>query len=430
LVTTGVTIQRRSAAAVLAVGLALMALGLLINWKVGRGRGEDFAYLYIVGKAVAGGKNAYDAAVQQPGFAAYLGYQPPAGIYYPPSTGIVILPFTLLPYAVGQAAWFCLLTGVLMAGIWELLATFAPESRPATRVLLLGLVLCSSSLRWGFQLLQSAPLALGLLGLFLAALARNRQGEAFLYVSALAWLKMTLAVPLILLALAQRRFALVASVLVLWAAVNCLGFARMGGVEAVQAYQQNVARMDRPGSQDYADPHLPNALTRLEWSYLLNAVSPEVSRSRKLSLLLFVASALWLGWEAWRSRAFVREAATTGAFLAPILCLCLLGMYHHHYDACLLLAPLLVYACRPQDLRRLPGVLWFALPVTLYACLYPIYQVQLFASRHFGDVSYLYLRLLGCVVVTVAFLASLVALHRHIGLQSAGRRPEAAPSEG
>ena len=67
-----------------------------------------------------------------------------------------------------------------------------------------GAVMCSSSIRWGFQLLQAAPLALGLMGLFLAALLRGREMPAFITGSLVVWLKLTLGLPLLAVALASQ----------------------------------------------------------------------------------------------------------------------------------------------------------------------------------------------------------------------------------
>jgi hypothetical protein len=395
-----------------AVGLALLLLGLLINWRAGRNRGEDFGFLYVLGKSVESGRNVYLLPEKQVAFQQVTGSVPEAGMYYPPSSGIAALPLTYLPYGMAQTLWFWLLTGALIWGMWELMRAFAPDSAPGARMLLLGVVMCSSSVRWGFQLLQSAPLALGLMGLFLAALLRNREAPAFIAGSLVVWLKLTLGLPLLAIALVQRRFRMAFCILALWGLVNGLGFLRMGGMTAVQGYRQNLALLEQPGGHDYADPRQPNALTRLDWPYLLNAIHPNIARSRNLARLLGIAAALWLFLEARRARGRGRDAAATAAFLTPILCLSLLGVYHHHYDASLLLAPLVLICCGPPEMRRLPGVPWIAVVGTLYACLYPIYQVQLFTQRHFGSEALLYLKLIGCMAVTVVFSASLAALHR------------------
>ncbi len=396
-------------------GALLLALGVVINWRAGRGRGEDFGFLYVLAKTVLSGQNIYLLPVKQTAFQTSMGMVPEAGMYYPPSSGIIVLPLTLLSYSAAKLVWFCLLTGVLAWGLWELIGAFAPRIGPAQRLLWLGALICCSSIRWGFLLLQSAPLALGLTGLFLAALLRNRETPALLLASVVVWLKLTLGLPLLAVALVQRRFRLVAVVLVIWGLVNIVGFARLGGLAAVQGYRSNLAQLEQPGGHDYADPRQPNALTRLDWPYLFNAISLNVARSRKIGQVLLLVSAFWLALEAWRCRGRERDVETVGAFLTPILCLSLLGVYHHHYDVSLLLAPLAVYGCGPTALRRLPGVFWFAAAVIPYACLYPVYQVQVFALRHFGAESLLYLKLTGCVVVSTAFAASLVALRHYVG---------------
>ena len=64
--------------------------------------------------------------------------------------------------------------------------------------------------------------------------------------------------------------------------------------------------------------------------------------SRQLAdatLLLGRLLLAWLFLQAHRCRKFADETETAVAFLGPLVCLSLLSVYHHHYDAIALFGP-------------------------------------------------------------------------------------------
>ena len=186
-------------------------------------------------------------------------------------------------------------------------------------------------------------------------------------------------------------------------------------MEAVRSYQQTMTALERPDQVNYPDPRAASSAARLDWPYLFNAFRPDLPLARKLGLGLTAMAFLWLVYEARRAVRFSREAPTTGAFLGPLACFSLLCVYHHHYDITILLAPLIVYLCR-DDLRRLAGTAWFAVPVIAFAGLFQMLQIQLLFERHFGwEAGSLLTKPAGAASVTLAFIASGAALHHHIG---------------
>jgi hypothetical protein len=298
---------------------------------------------------------------------------------------------------------------VLLGGVNQLMRTVSPGLPGATRMLVLGALTCTSAARWGFYYLQGAPLVFGLLCLYVVALHRNRALLAFSVATLVVCLKFTLGLPFVGLALVQRRYALLAGVAAIFMLVNVIGFQRMGGMSAVAGYQANMARFEQPDQLNYPDFRAPSSMQRLDWPYLLNAISPDIARSATLGALLSAASVLWLAWQAWRARAFARELGTTLAFLGPLVCLSLLSVYHHHYDAIALFGAAIVYLFGPgkQD-RRLIAL--FVVPVFVFAGVYPVAQVQDVLGGLFGAGSAAVAKLLGVASVTLAFAASLVLL--------------------
>src|SRR5262249_32599301 len=99
--------------------------------------------------------------------------------------------------------------------------------------------------------------------------------------------------------------------------------------------------------------------------------------------------------------------------LGPLVCLSLLSVYHHHYDAISLFGPAILYLSMPR--RRVPYlIVMFVVPVVLFAGLYQVEQTQLFIDRLFGDGSSGVMKLLGVVSVNIAFVASLLLLNDFI----------------
>jgi len=149
----------------LGLGLLLICAGLIINWRYSQLRGEDFGHVFVVSKSILERFDIYNAtAVEQA--AAYRNYTNtdkfvPWGIFYPPSSGVALLPLALLPYEIAKVLYFILSTAVLLGGTYRLMQLFTNGLQFGTRVLILGAVLCSAGARWGFFYLQAAPSSSG-----------------------------------------------------------------------------------------------------------------------------------------------------------------------------------------------------------------------------------------------------------------------------
>jgi hypothetical protein len=212
------------------VVVSLLALvgGVLSSVRAASQGGIDYTYLQLTGLGVLTGTNIYTDA----GKVALLAQHgmPPLEneMFYPPATGFAMLPWAFLPHDAGRIVWFLFMNGVLVAGVRALVRTALPEARPWVFWLAAGVVLGSSGVRWAMILLQGSPLMLGLLGLFVAALASGRTRVATAIAVYATVFKMTLALPFAALLLLQRRYLSVVLVGGSWALLNVLGFAWMG----------------------------------------------------------------------------------------------------------------------------------------------------------------------------------------------------------
>jgi len=409
----------------LGLGLLLLFAGLILNWRNSQLRGEDFGHLFVISKSILERFDIYNATgIELP--TIYQKYTNsdqfvPWGIFNLPSSGVALLPLALLPYEIAKVLYYILSTAVLLGGVYRLMQLFTNSLQFGTRVLILGALPCSAGARWGFFYLQAAPLVFGLLGLLLWALHKQRSARAFAICTLVIFLKFTLFLPFAGLALIRGRLLLVAAAVTAWVLANVVGFALIGGMEAVNGYRVNMTVFERPDQVNYPDFRAPTSMQRLDWTYLLNALSPDLPRSQIIAMCLTALSAAWLFWELYRARRFAEEPGTTVAFLGPLVSFSLLCVYHHHYDAIVLLAPVLVYLGRPAEPNDRLLILLFVTPVILFVGLWPIEKSQHLVEAFLGEGSVAGLKLIGTCCVNLAFGASLVLLHRSIDRRRAAQ---------
>ncbi len=394
-------------------GITLIILGIFINWKASKHLGIDFAYIYGIGRSLITGQNVYDRDWQNYAFPNLYHSFPPNGVFYPPSTGFVGLPFAILSYEIGQKLWFVVMMAVMLYGIWSFLDCYGQRLSTAKRSVLLGLICCSSCMRWGFYALQAAPMLVGLLGLFMAAIRKQNRIQLALIAGIVICLKFTVSLPFLGLALLDRRFKLIGFALGLCILLNVSGFIRMGGTAALNSYKVNMARLDTPHTVDYPSPWDSTTIERTDWPYLLNGISENLPRSKTISAVLTMVSLGWLGREWWRSRGLTRESDLFAAFLGPLMCLDLLCVYHHHYDSALLLIPILLYLFSAK-LKNLPGVRAFTIPLSIFLAFYTVHQLEVLVSHFIGHESALILKMIGSSLITIGFISSLFILKRYL----------------
>jgi hypothetical protein len=406
-----------------AAGVLAILAGLGVGWKrthtAQEGEGVDFAVLHVMAVGIARGADVYDLNEHPERRSNVAGVSYPQGamglVVYPPVTGFPLLPLAELPFASAKIVWFVLLHAVLLLGLWSLLRLCAPDRSPGVWLLIAGVVLVSSAVRWGTMLLQGAPIMLGLLCFFVVALHRNRPWLALAIGVIATAFKMTLALPFLGLMLLHRRYLALFASAGTWLALNALGFMRMGAT-AFAHYQSSVAKFEDP--TDATNINSPNpwtgvSLPRLDWAYLFYGVTLSAQLARILSLACSAAVALWLLRAGLRTRQ-QRDIslATTAAFLLPLVCLGSLCVYHHQYDLCLLFAPLILAYFVLDDRQEPRWAVWLMLPVVLVMLVMPIGAASQWALRFAGAIGVGLLKLTFPVVITMALIGSMALLSR------------------
>ena len=392
------------------LGFALILIGLFINHHVGTGRGEDLAQIYISGNAFIHGQNIFDIDTQRRIFIQETGSVPTWGMFYPPSAGIAVTYLNLFPYHVARVIWFWLMHIVLIAGFWLLCKLFFPEKSHAWRTLMIGLVLCASSIRWGFQLYQSAPLIVGLLCIFLYGLYKEHPILAITCAWYAICIKPSIAIAFIGVLALQRKWKQIFILVCLVIITNGIGFARMGGMEAIQGYKTNIAHLEDPGKSNSLDATISSTQERTDWAFLLCmfGMPEKAGRIGGVIISLLVLGVFVYAGSKWRHSYLSQEALLV--FLPAILLFSMLCVYHHRYDTSMLIPVLFILLVQQPAKQSHSLSPLFYLPLFAYIFLYPVYQVQTIVIRILGYEGTVLLKGVAGIVLNIALYASLYQL--------------------
>lgn len=394
-------------------------LSLWLPWSAWENGGVDFPVLHAMARGIAEGINVYE--LNAPGQVG----EGVVGMVYPPATGFAVLPLAFLPFPMARAVFFIFMNLTLILGARALVRHVAPRSDAYVWMIVAGLVLMAASIRWGMMLLQVAPLILGLLFYFLVALDRGQHKAAIAIAMIATAFKMTLALPFLGLLVLHRRYLGFAIVAGGWVLLNALGFLRMGS-EAFSTYQANVAmfeQVDASWNINGPDPWLGVSLPRLDWVFLFYGVIGNLPLSRIANLICAGLTTLWLIREGWRARHLPVTIETTQLFLLPLICLGSLAVYHHQYDACLFLAPLVLAWFLSPSLRQPAWGAVLIVPLLFTVTLLPIGKAQDILGGLLGPTGVGLVKISFPFAITLALIGSLAFLKDNLDRAlGAGRR--------
>ena len=417
------THSRRFHSAVVLIGLLVLLLACIVGWSSSRRHGADYLSMYLLARSIATRQNIYSPDAYVPAFSKeYPGRSAP-GIYYPPSTGLVLLPLGLLSYPLSSLAWFALLVVSVAWTTRELLRLFAPKLDTGLWLLVSGLVLLTACMRWNMYALQGAPLIYSGLGLFVVALHRSQTRTLFLLTCFMLCFKATFALPLFGLLLLYRHYRLGVTALLVWVVLNAIGFFCLGH-GSFAAFRQGMAEMEAPGGLNSPNPWEMISVMRLDWVYLACGIGANLFLARLLNGVLTAIVGIWLLMQTRRLRFHAVDLNTTTVFLLPWTCLTLLCVYHHHYDSAPLLIPLLMLFCRRKSLLIPEGTRWLLLPAALYMLLYPIAPVNSLLMRLGGAELTMMGKMIGAVVLNGVLIASLDILRTNVANAGAVRNSD------
>ncbi len=403
------------------IGGLLLLIGLMICFRAASNNGQDFSYLYVLGRLLSEGKNPYILANAEGTFLTHCGQIPNNGyaaIFYPPTTGLVVLPLALLPFKVAWNLWLLLSLFLLPWALWRLLKILDPHLSQGNCVLILGATACASSVRWSVQLLQSAILLTALAALFLNALLTKKIFSATVYTVLALCLKLTLALPFVGILLLCRKFKAVGLAVALFGIAMVIAFLIAGGTPALTAYKNSMAAIETDAQQiNSPDPYLYQSLPRLDFPYLLHWLRRDASFARTGGIALTLICVVILLWQGWQARVIKDCSHVALLFYPSLACLTLLIVYHHHYDGILLLLAF-VLTLHPLFAPVRSVLLLFGLPLLFYLTLFPQAQVQFFLTSYGGLAGSAFAKTFGALATVLFFIGSLVANQRILNLSS------------
>jgi hypothetical protein len=392
------------------IGAAVLAIGIAASFIAARRQGGDFACMYFTAAGLVEKLPIYDFEWQKHAFPERLGIPAPQGMFYPPATGLALLPFGFLPFPIARTVWFVLMCTALVLGVRALVLQVRPGTGTREWLLIAGLVLLTAAVRWGMTPQQGAPLILGVLGLFAAAVHQGRWTWATLLAAFAVSFKTTLSLPFLGILVLYRRYASAAIAVGSLVLLNVAGFARLGGTAAFKAYQTNVAGLEAIDDINTPDPWSLSSVPRIDWIYLWDGLIRRVPESRLLALASAGLVGLWLLWQAYRTNR--PTLVSLSAFMLGFTCLTNVSVYHHHYDLGLLVAPLLLVWLGPAELRQPWRARWLMLPLMVIMAVLPVALLQRWVAAALGPVGRGLLNLSFPVALTLTLVFALLLVKR------------------
>jgi hypothetical protein len=380
--------------------VGVVACGLASSRK---DKGGDFAPIHLTGVGVLDGTPIYNRGYQIHEFST--SYPPgllPTGMFYPPSTGVAVLPFAFLPFKVAQITWWALSVLVIAVGVRALIKVLRPDWGSHMWRLAAGAALFCSGVRWGLTPLQGAPLMFGVLCLFTSAVLQQKMRLAIALAAFALTFKFTLAVPFLALLFLRRSYWGLALCLSLWLACNVLGMARVGGMAAFHDYRASLGLVEGFNDINTPDPWDPVSVPRIDLTYLVYGLTGKLGLAQaaaKVFALLVGLLLLLAALRAWKAPSLAHVAP----YLLVSTCLGSAIVYHHHYDLVVVLAPLLLLALSRERPKLGPVAAWLLAPLWLMLVALPIGTTHDLLIRLFGDRA--------CALLNLSMpIASLLAL--------------------
>jgi hypothetical protein len=355
------------------VALAALALGVVSAFAAMQTMGVDAQYPYLQGYGVRGGHAVFSLEWRQANVHDLTGYVPSDdGLYYPPAIGVVMTPLSLLPFTTAKILLLFSSVAAMVASVWVLFGLARPQTSYAARTTVAGLVLLSACARWSWTPVQLAPFFTALVVAALVGLHRGRRWMVYLATTLAFTLKLTLGVPFVLLLVLHRRFKTLVLAFATYVGLNAIGFARVGGREAIADYFEGTSALERRGTINTPNLWEHISIPRVDWTYLTTSLTGNLSIGRMIAFVGSVLVGVFLCLVGVRTPQPASLADSCRILLAGT-CLGLVAVYHHHYDLAVLIPPLLLVAMlhRELGLTWSDRVTWSLMPITFVMLFVP-----------------------------------------------------------
>jgi hypothetical protein len=311
----------------------------------GFGAEHDFVTVVIGAHCLVVGCDPYDAPTLEQEFPKMGGYIPtshfkPEWPVYPPSTLLLLFPFSLLPWSVLSVVWLLLSFGFFSAAMVVLFLRFKAY-RDLLSCLPFVILLADGSIGWAVQLGQPTLIAASSLTLAIIALESGAMPLGGLLLAITLCLKPQgayLCAAYFLLRTSTRIPALAACLFTAaaGAAGTLLFYFRLSSFAYLGHLSANLKLAMQPGRDaDFSRVNEANSSSFLNLQAFLARLIQNPHVCNVLTYATFLAIAALLVFVCWRKKTMATRPYT---ILAVLVMLELLVSYHRLYDHAMMLA--------------------------------------------------------------------------------------------
>jgi hypothetical protein len=313
----------------------------------GFGAEHDFVTVVIGAHCVVDACDPYDAPTLEQEFPKKMGGYTPTSHFktewpvYPPSTFLLLLPFSLLPWSVLSVVWLLLSFGFLSAAMVVLFLRFKAY-RDVLSLVPFVILLADGSIGWAVQLGQPVTIAASSLTLAIVALEAGSMptvGGLLLAISLCFKPQGAyLCAAYFLLRTSTRLSALAACLFTAaaGAAGTLLFYFRLSSFAYLGHLSANLKLAMQPGRDaDFSRVNEANSSSFLNLQAFLARLIENPQLCNALTYAVFLAIAALLVFVCWRKKTLATRPFT---ILAVLVMLELLVSYHRLYDHALMLA--------------------------------------------------------------------------------------------
>ena len=386
----------------LLVSLSLLVCAMTILFYVHPKDGADYRWYWTLARCVVDGQNPYNQMVRDYYVTLHpISFKLPV-MPYPPSTGILLTPFALLPFTLGTYVYKVLSLSVLITGLYRLSTTVAKNVPIKVFVPVVALLLFWAPARWASSNLQLVTLMAGCYCWMIDALLRKNHILAIALTAVCLCLKFTDALPMLLLLALVKNYRGILAAITITIGLNVLGFIRFGGLTTMRDYVNELRSFSSHSDPvDAVSPHIPKAGLRVDWTYFLNGLYDGFPYAQVVSMLVLIGLTIW-----------ILNFSTLENLVPTLLLVTTVGLswtYHHVY-AYLYLVPVLAVMLVSKSVSKSVFLNCALILVILYGFLTATNIMVRIADSMFGHWGGVGVKMYPSVLFLFCLITAIVAI--------------------
>lgn len=323
--------------------ISLILMSLLIAIRVHPMDGSDFRWYWTLAQCVKDGVDPYIPTVRN----YYTQFHPKtfdiAHMGYPPTTGVLLLPFGLLKFSIAAWIYKALSFAILVSGLIKVVS----DKKSKYSLGIIGLIFLWSPVRWNSTNLQVTLLIAGLYCWFIYFVKEKKAIPAGILALLAMMLKVSDSLPFIILLFIAFPFRTLVATVASFFGILVLSFARVGGWSAFQNWLQDLREFSRADDPTNAiSPYTRYSGVRIDIGYFLNGLHDQFKYASVIAIatvVLLLAYAVYKG--------IFKQEITTDLLIFTTT-VGLIPTYHHLY-AWVYFAPIIALAFTSKQARKI-----------------------------------------------------------------------------